>query len=44
MHTRASADAVSKAYIFAVAILWLPTGFLVDFLYRKYGLKKRSHS
>jgi membrane protease YdiL (CAAX protease family) len=34
-HTPISNDAVAQGYVIAVAILFLPTGILIDFLYRR---------
>jgi hypothetical protein len=39
-HTQYSADAVVDIYGLGIAILFLPTGFLTHFLYRKFILKK----
>ena len=34
---------VSAAYLIAVVVLFFPTAFLVDFLYRRFILKKRAN-
>ena len=33
-HTRFSAYRAGQSYVIAIALLFLPTGFLVDYLYR----------
>jgi hypothetical protein len=40
-HTHYSEHSLVRGYVIGIAILFLPTGFLVDFLYRKFFLKKR---
>lgn len=35
-HSRISVYAVAKGYSFAIALLFLPTGFLVDCAYRRF--------
>jgi ABC-type uncharacterized transport system permease subunit len=42
LHTHYSFDLVTDDYIMGVCLLFLPTGFLVDFLYRKFILKKQT--
>jgi hypothetical protein len=39
-HTHYSEHAVIQGYVIGIAVLFLPTGFLVDFLWRKFFLKK----
>lgn len=39
-HTQYSAEFVGKCYVIAIAVLFLPCAFLVDFLYRRFILKK----
>jgi len=39
-HTQCSAKTVGNLYGLGIAILFLPTGFLTHFLYRKFFLKK----
>lgn len=34
-HTLISEDALAHSYIIGISLLFLPTGFLVDFLYRR---------
>ena len=41
-HTHYSEYFIGQSYDLAVAALFLPPGFLVDFLYRKFILKKTS--
>jgi catechol 2,3-dioxygenase-like lactoylglutathione lyase family enzyme len=41
-HTNFAVDSLSQAYVFAIAALWIPSGFVVDFLYRRFV--GRSHS
>ena len=40
-HTRYSEHFLINGYVIGIGILFLPTGFLVDFLYRKLFPKKR---
>lgn len=40
-HTQYSEHFLIQGYMIGIAVLFLPTGFLVDFLYRKFILKKR---
>jgi hypothetical protein len=40
-HTNISGDAIAKSYIFAIALLFLPTGFLVDVMYRRIVFDRR---
>jgi hypothetical protein len=35
-HTRLSEEWLEKSYLLGVSILFFPTGFLVDFLYRRF--------
>jgi hypothetical protein len=35
-HTQISGVALAKSYVLTVALLFLPTGFLVDFIYRRF--------
>jgi hypothetical protein len=35
-HTRISGHALAQDYLAAVALLFLPTGFLIDFMYRHF--------
>ena len=35
-HTRISDYALAQGYIVAISLLFLPTGFLVDFMYRHF--------
>lgn len=35
-HTRISGFAVAQGYVFAICLLFLPTGFLVDFMYQHF--------
>ena len=35
-HTVISEDALANSYIIGIGLLFLPTGFLVDFLYRRF--------
>jgi predicted PurR-regulated permease PerM len=35
-HTRISGYAIAKCYVVAVCLLFLPTGFLIDFIYRHF--------
>jgi len=35
-HTRISGYAIAKGYVAAVCLLFLPTGFLIDFMYRHF--------
>jgi hypothetical protein len=44
IHTHYSESFLIQSYGISVSILFLPTGFLVDFLYRRFILKKRSSS
>ena len=44
LHTHFSVDLVIHGYIIGVSLLFIPTGFLVDFLYRKFIIKKRTTS
>jgi hypothetical protein len=39
-HTHYSERFLIQGYLIAIGVLFLPTGFLVDFLYRKFVLKK----
>ncbi len=43
-HTQFSADFVGQGYVIAVAALFFPSAFLVDFLYRRFILKRRISS
>lgn len=36
IHTRISTYAITQSYIVAVGLLFLPTGFLVDYIYRRF--------
>ena len=38
-HTSIPEGHIALGYGFTIAILWIPTAFLVDFLYRKFILK-----
>lgn len=40
-HTQYSVDFVIHSYEIGIAVLFLPSAFLVDFLYRRFILKKR---
>jgi hypothetical protein len=40
-HTHYSESFLTQSYIIGIGVLFLPTGFLVDFLYRKFFLRKR---
>jgi hypothetical protein len=40
-HTHYSEHFLIQGYVIGIGVLFLPTGFLVDFLYRKFFLKKR---
>jgi multisubunit Na+/H+ antiporter MnhE subunit len=40
-HTHYSEQFLIHGYIIGIGVLFLPTGFLVDFLYFKFILKKR---
>jgi hypothetical protein len=40
-HTHYSVHCLIQGYVIGIGVLFLPTGFLVDFLYRKFFLKKR---
>lgn len=40
--THISADTLGQTYFYAVAALWLPTGFLVDWTYRRFF--RRNHA
>jgi cytochrome c biogenesis protein CcdA len=40
-HTQLSAYFLTQAYVIGIAVLFLPTGFLVDFVYRRFISKKR---
>jgi hypothetical protein len=44
IHTHYSESFLIQGYEISISILFLPTGFLVDFLYRRFILKKRSTS
>jgi hypothetical protein len=35
-HTRISVDALAHGYLVTVGLLFFPTGFLIDFLYRHF--------
>jgi hypothetical protein len=35
-HTRISEYALAQGYIAAIGLLFLPTGFLIDFIYRHF--------
>jgi hypothetical protein len=41
-YTRVSAYAISKGYVMGIGLLVIPTGFLIDFLYRHFVLKRRA--
>jgi hypothetical protein len=41
-HTRISAHALSQGYILAICLLFLPTGFLIDYIYRRFIRDRRS--
>ena len=41
-HTQCSVEWVTKAYVIGVSALLLPTGFGVDFLYRRLILPRRN--
>jgi hypothetical protein len=41
-HTRISGYAVAQGYVFAICLLFLPTGFLIDFLYRHFIRDRRA--
>lgn len=41
-HSRISVYAVAKGYSFAIALLFLPTGFLVDYAYRRFIRDRRT--
>jgi hypothetical protein len=34
-HTHFSSGTLVQSYLYAVSLLWLPTAFLVDFIYRR---------
>ena len=40
IHTQVSPNMVVQGYGVGVALLFLPTGFLVDFLYRRFILNR----
>ena len=40
-HTHYSVYFLIQGYGIGIAVLFLPTGFLVDFLYRRFFRKKR---
>jgi hypothetical protein len=40
-HTHYSEYFLIQVYVMGIAVLFLPTGFFVDFLWRKFFLKKR---
>jgi hypothetical protein len=40
-HTHYSEHLLIQGYVIGIGVLFLPTGFLVDFLYRRFFLKKR---
>lgn len=40
-HTHYSVQFLIQSYGIGIAVLFLPTGVLVDFLYRRFFLKKR---
>jgi hypothetical protein len=40
-HTHYSEYFLTQGYVIGIGVLFLPTGFLVDFLWRKFFLKKR---
>jgi hypothetical protein len=40
-HTHYSEHFLIQGYIIGISVLFLPTGLLVDLLYRKFVLKKR---
>ncbi len=40
-HTHYSEHFLIQGYMIGIGVLFLPTGFLVDFLYRKFFCKKR---
>jgi hypothetical protein len=35
-HTRISGHALTQGYVVAICLLFFPTGFLIDFLYRHF--------
>ena len=35
-HTRISGNALAHCYIVAIGLLFFPTGFLIDFIYRRF--------
>ncbi len=35
-HTRISGHALAQGYVAATVLLFLPTGFLIDFMYRNF--------
>ena len=39
-HTSVSENHLVLGYGFGIAVLWIPTAFLVDFLYRRFALKR----
>jgi hypothetical protein len=41
-HTHLSEHSVINGYVIGIGVLFLPTGFLVDYLYRKFILSQRS--
>jgi hypothetical protein len=41
-HTAMSEYALGQSYMVGVGLRWLPTGFLVDFLYRRFVPDRRS--
>jgi hypothetical protein len=41
-HTQISSEAIANGYGVAIALLWLPTGFLVHFIYRRFVRDRRS--
>jgi hypothetical protein len=40
-HTHYSEHFLIQGYLIGIGVLFLPTGFLVDFLYRKFFRKRR---
>jgi len=40
IHTKISPDAVAQGYVGGIGLLFFPTGFLVDFLHRRFILNR----
>ena len=41
-HTQISPGALAQSYACAIALLFFPTGFLIDFMYRLFILERRA--